>query len=203
MTQSSPYGKFLTFPAFSNAGLPVDPFVGCVVANNLLHLCDEASQVRALWIAPGGDALGNDIVTWPVVVGSSWTRGIKLGPFPMTIAEDGLPYPMRVKVACHVTSGTTTVRMVWSAPEQDLSEVYHGDTNVYEFTTATTSPSWVGSDLLTMDAETLRECMHTLETLDDYGGNAITVDVALACVSVFFKDTNATIDGVYAAEYYV
>lgn len=84
------------------------------LANNINHLADERSRVLVNYVnssTTGGLS--------PTVPGSStvWKLVYTFGPFYQLVGDDGLPYPIRVRIGGRVANGTGTLKIKL---EQDM-----------------------------------------------------------------------------------
>lgn len=218
MTQSSDFGgriKFATTHGLQ-ADDPMSTQYAGTVFNNLQHFSDQVGQVRvsamaasAPWMPPYGiNNTALDLDTWYTLAA--------FGPFPLTLDETGIPYPLRCRMrVINNIASTATYRLVVT-PMTDLfsdlaSEASTATTHMLEFNTAATAAAvWMtgaSSTLLTWSGAKTGRGRVRWGTIDAISGDGVSYDAVMAMAVVYGKTlshswTRPGLLGLYLAEVY-
>jgi hypothetical protein len=177
------------------------------IAENLEHLADEAGQVRVAWRSPAPTTafLTHETITridTPYLIWES-------DPFPVTLDEDGVPYPLRIDAAGFASQANAVTFRVVAAPAGRSLTYARSPTfpQVVDCTTSSTTDGWLthADNLVQMSSSDAVEGLEEIPTIDAIGGDPVTVAATLATISVWALTSNLStalrLTGVYAAEY--
>lgn len=182
---------------------PIDPFLARALINNAQHFADQEAQVRAAWsVKKGGTA-------YPFTLTTTGTKYniFNIGPYPATVHSTGVAYPIRVRMYGHVSTGTTTVWVVYSAYNTRWAELAALGTNYATAQTASTTVVDLSLDpvILSVTAAKTLDMYSTIATQTELSGDADTIRVPMATISLWASTSQGgstfTIDEFYAAEY--
>ena len=165
-------------------------------ANNAMHWADQNSQVL---VCDAGFELS------PAQDPDDWYHLITWGPFNLRLAADGLPYPVRVRLAGRSSANleTSNFRLAVCAAATRRTEIIANGDNVLDETTTSSTTAWLGNALLTFTDEQTRDMLTTMSTIDAVAGDPVSVEVCKGFVTVFVQTTTTSprLNGVYAAEF--
>ena len=179
------------------------------IANGLLHCADSYAQVRVNVAFADASTFGSgaaEYISGPAApTAGQWFRvAAPFGPWPLTLHADGTPYKLRVRIAAASTSGGSvqTLRVV-IAP--DAFAALERDTeadSVYEVTTSSTTPAWLGGTsqgsiasgtMLTVSAEQAAAWITNTEIFDAVSSaTPRTVQQCLVSAHVFAKSASGS-----------
>lgn len=221
MSQSSPRGGRRLFPAdMLTPQRPVDPaHVRDVLANNLMHLADQAhAKVWVNDLAPD-EALqdGNDGVLASVTVSEAEWRTVQVyGPFDLSVMQfAGARIPYQVRVELFATSDDVEWAAVLCLPDETTSYfagAFEPPSDAVRFTsTGSTVPTWLApttSPGLIVPSRGLADRSRASSpTLDGVGGSVTEVVSSGVCVRVVARatdeDVTAELYGAFVAEFMV
>lgn len=188
---------------------PMDTAMARAIANNALHLADQAGQVRACW----GDfdtSSGNTAITHTFGGTNVWERVLGIGSFPVSVRADGSAYPMRVFLRGASASGSYTAhfRVTVCAPGMAARCINENDTDVESFSTTSTTDAWLAPSggLIEIPADKVSYSAWGVNTIDGVAGNAVTAPMSWFVCEVWAMRDNALLTscdlcGLYLAEY--
>lgn len=156
------------------------------LANNANHCMDESGRVLI-------NAIGTTyFAAAPATTTGRFVRIAAFGPFPVTVGSNGMPYPVRVRVAGSgdgKVGASVQFRVVASQPGQGSNWVnVAGASNVTESAAVGNTPAWLtaSSTLLTFDSATQGTFpMTTASTIDSAGGSETGVSVCMMMIEVW------------------
>lgn len=199
---------------------PHDALNARCAMNNAIHLADQAGRVLVNYaLAENGAVLTN---TSESDSRDRWHIIARFGPFILTLDDDGVPYPIRIRVAGHSSAAATQTDMRVVVAPRGMSRDYVNATgagadtlpNVAEVSSSSIITAWLtttiagsAGTLLTV-SRTLADAAYVsaLPTIDGIGGSAITIkSYDWECV-VFGQNTGSSevepvLDSLYLAEY--
>lgn len=179
------------------------------IANGLLHAADMVAQVRCSTVYPNasvysGGQTHSDTGGTPVAEQWYLMEGGIIGPFPLTMQDDGTPYPVRVRLrgATSNAAGTVAFRIVL-CPFGRWRQ-YHDDPQdyVWQVTGITsTSYAWLsGTSRLTLYdnlvAATAEQAAGWVQSVSvpnaTSGGTILARRSCMVAVHLIGKTSNAT-----------
>jgi hypothetical protein len=217
MSQTSPRLGRRRFPDAPADNDPLDPlYARDAIANNLLHLADQAHS--KVWINDMAvvEALqdGND-GSIPSVTSSSdeWRTAMMFGPFDLSVfSYRGQRVAYRVRPMIYATSENLTWAVRLCLPDETTSILDATGTAPYDWleytSTGSASPAWLASasayDLIEPTRGLIDRAISSLPTNDVDGGVATVAEVVSVCVRVCCRGTGTdSLAGVFVAEYLV
>lgn len=172
---------------------------------NGLHIADMAGKVLVNAVGTGAFAKCGVTAT------GVYRRIISFGPFALSLKADGLPYPIRVRIAGAgdgKVGASVQFRIVATAPGMGATWVNTALDNVTESSTVGNTPAWLttGSTLLEMKLpECVSPCMTQVPIIDSVGGDTNTATVCNASIEVWGTTLAGGSDvwlyGLHAQEY--
>lgn len=208
--------RYFTAAALDPAA-PVEPMVvRDGVANNLLHLADQAHS--KVWVndMPANSTIvtGNAPVTADVPsagTGEWWTVQV-YGPFDLSVLTyKGERIPYRVRTLINATAANWT----WAAKLCLPDETSAPDAGILAFTppddcmtfTSAAGPAWLtpaSGGLITPSRGLIDRARLAIRTLDGIGGEEAYVYTTAVCVKILAKGSSTdTLYGAHIAEYLV
>lgn len=221
MSQTSPRLGRRLFPAAYASGDPVDPlFARDAIANNLLHLADQAhSKVWINDMAPVEAYQDGNDGTIPSVTasGDEWRTAMVFGPFDLSVfAYQGQRIAYSVRPMIYATSENLSWAVRLCLPDEttsiagDIPGTAPQDWLQYT-STGSTSPQWLASasafDLIEPSRGLIDRGIASLPTTDIASagvgaGTLTTVEVVAVCVRVLCKGSGTdSLAGAFIAEY--
>ncbi len=185
------------------------------VLNGLLHLADEYAQIRCNWCAVSSPPNQGYRGITSGFTADRWYRLGEFGKWPIQLRADGTPYKIRVRLA-GMTNGTGTAKFgcAISPPGWDSFWAGSFDSIFHTATTSSGTAGWLtGSSqgsaasgtLVTLPIATDARWSRPVATLDDLAGDPVSVTQAIATLTVFGQNNNASGDArivaVHASEY--
>ena len=220
MTATSPRAKRRLFPAAGIAGQePLDPMYALdAIANNLLHMADEAHAKVLVCDIAADDSLitggGNAPEFLEVTTGGNdeWITVAVYGPFDLsTYLVGGARTPYKIRPMIYAPSASVTFAIQLCLPDETGSLTAAAvdlgtGVDAVEFTsTGSESPQWLAlsaGDTITPSQSLVDAAMTRFATLDGPAGSATSVVVSGVCARVLAKGTTtASLHGVVLAEY--
>lgn len=210
--------RYFTAAALDPAA-PVEPMVvRDGVANNLLHLADQAHS--KVWVndMPANSTIvtGNAPVTADLPSGSAdfWTVQV-YGPFDLSvIAYKGERIPYRVRVYLNATDLACTWAAKLCLPDDTASmessvslvSVAPNDFMLWP-TLASATPAWLtpqsDDGMITPSRGLIDRARLAIRTLDGIGGEEAYVYTTAVCIKVMVTGTPGTLYGAHISEYLV
>lgn len=174
---------------------------------SLVHLGDEAAQVRVAWVAKDSSSY---LTPRSVASTAIWYPVVRYGPFPVSIRADGTSYEWRVRLAAYTSNVhqiTFRAALTTLAREEEDVVAYGG--NVVEAASSSGTSAWLsptgGSNTIVLSAPQVEDATTTIPSLAGVGGANVDVEVVWCVLAVWCKTANTgstpRLTGVYAAEY--
>ena len=200
MSTSVELGLIKGLPASAAAlnDLPASTSTWQSIANNWNHTADERSRVLVNYAQKSTTTGGRSVVNSTPV----WERLFSFGPFPILIGDDGLCYPIRLRIGGRADKGGTSYLRVGVCPvgrADDLMGTTGTVTSAVLETASFTSTTnaWriggmavcpvVGSTLAIVDAvssATPRSVAVVMATIEAWGKNPTGVTLDATCTQV-------------------
>ncbi len=190
------------------------------VVNNLLHYADIFAQVRAAMALTKSTYSGGQgsISGYGSPDADVWYPILDVGPFPIPLRADGSSYRLRIRIGGASSTGHAVKFLACLAPSataalglaNDIADDFQFET----VTTSSTTHAWLtgasrGSEAwetqIVVPAIYAAAWTQTTDTLDDLGGDAVSVDQCLVHLVILGSTANAAsvpqLSGLYAAEW--
>lgn len=187
------------------ANEPVSVGTFRTLADNALHLGDSCGRVLINTEIPSGWLVST---VEPGVTGGTY-KIASFGPFRLTVDENGVAYPIRVRLyGSRDGKGSDDVLLIAHVHPVGVPAAFSSsESRASTSTTNSTTASWLttSTDLISLTAYETARCAVDDQTSDD-GTTRITAVTYRAMITVYGKRSTGTLSdvelrGIYAAEF--